>query len=441
MPPKPFSDGPDYEAIGWGISEGLGLSTHLSNPEWQSGYLAADPQVYAAWRAKSGPIVPRTDRPPLLPLVIGGIYQILGQSQMAFMAVRVFLAVCLSMAGALAVFTSYRFTNLYVNEPPQGLVKTWFSPLAPLFAAVVAFTLALFDSNVRRYMEDFLTEMPAFVLTQIFLMILLVNIRKRNPIAGFVLAGFVFGLMIYCRSLFVSWIPGLFLLLFVLRYAAFRTIVTGRLKRAGLGIFQSSIVIVVALIVISPWCIRNCLVLKSFMPLGTKGPITLLGGYCDEAVLANGDWRNEPERYWRSVLEKSYGDELETSPSANLNLELELVHIAKREVKSWIKANIGMLPKLAVMRLCTHFNPYSGLSGLVKAIAILGIVIAIIHRPLEATCLVGIVLINASVVAAMYSVGGRFFVPLYGVMYLFCAVGCTFIAFQFSKVLPTAIHR
>jgi hypothetical protein len=252
----------------------------------------------------------------------------------------------------------------------------------------------------------------------------LLALRRPQSRGWLVASGLVLGLMIYDRSLFVAWLPGLFVLWIVLIRKKTQS-ATSKWKSLGDCASRAAVPVLVAIVVVSPWCIRNCLVLHQFMPLGTKGPITMMGGYCDAAYQQGGNWSNEPERYWRRILEQSFGDQLASSTEANLLLELELVAIAKREVRQWIGANLTKLPSLVLKRLYSHFNPYNGLSGLVKLVAIVGVVLSLKYIPRECIFMLGLVIINAVAVAGMYSVGGRFFVPLYGVMYLFCALGCT----------------
>ena len=88
LPPKPIGDGPDYEAIGYGLSQGYGWSTSLSSAKWRSVYEDAnDPTIgldYSAHLVRSGPITPDTNRPPLWPLCIAAVYKIVPRGPIAF---------------------------------------------------------------------------------------------------------------------------------------------------------------------------------------------------------------------------------------------------------------------------------------------------------------------------------------------------------------------
>ncbi len=431
LPAKPFSDGPDYESMAWGLAHGIGLSSHFGNPQWQQTYLIADPEIYDGWEQKTGPIVPRTDRPPLLSVCIAGIYLVLGSNQTAYVVVRIFLAICLSLAGAIAVVMSQHIWDRIAASSDQNISQRWRITM-PFLASAFCLLIAVFDNNVKRYMEDFLTELPAFALTQIFAIAVFAAMNARQPRWAIVAAGVLFALMSYARSLFILWMPGLCVLLFVLFWISYqprvvheKTMQPNGLKGAIVSLKQTVLFASVVLLCLSPWLVRNCLVLQTFMPLGTKGPVTLMGGYCDESFDAGGDWRSEPELYWRKVERTSFGTELDWSTSANIVYELEMVRIARQEIKAWINQNWSKIPRLIAGRIWIHFNPYSGKSGIAKLLAAIGAIIVIYRAPRYGIFLVGMIAINATVVAGLYSVGGRFLVPLYGVMYVFAAIGCT----------------
>lgn len=437
MPAKPFSDGLEYEAIGWGLNHGLGLSSHYSDPGWRSSYANANPDLYAGWVAQNRPIVPRTDRPPLLPVVIAGIYSVFGATPTAFASIRIFLAVCLAASGAISVLIAFVLADRIKPLGTGAQTSKFVLKYGPYIAALICFAIAVAEHTIKTYMEDFLTELPAMFLTQLFLVALLVINAQERPKWSLVVAGVLFGLMFYARSLFILWTPALFIAIAVVRYCSLgvdqpTALPRNRLKRASL---ESLAIFTVAAIVIAPWCIRNCIVLHKWMPLGTKGTITLLGGYCDEAYNDAGNWQNTPERHWRDVLEKSFGSELETSPQANIQLELELVTIARREVKNWISSNVDKLPALAAKRLYSNFNPYHGLSALVKLCALFGLIIALRQFPRPTILLFAPIVINAAVVACLYSVGGRFLVPLYGVIYVFCAIGAAYVVLSAIQLM------
>ena len=87
-PPKPIGDGPDYEAIGYGLSQGYGWSTSFSDPDWRSAYEQAQAATgsldYSVQLARVGPVVADTNRPPLFPVCIAAVYQCVPRGPIAW---------------------------------------------------------------------------------------------------------------------------------------------------------------------------------------------------------------------------------------------------------------------------------------------------------------------------------------------------------------------
>ncbi|MCA9133813.1 MAG: hypothetical protein KDA45_11690, partial [Planctomycetales bacterium] len=72
-----------------------------------------------------------------------------------------------------------------------------------------------------------------------------------------------------------------------------------------------------------------------------------------------------------------------------------------------------------------HWNPYYGRSLLWKAAFILGLLSLLRQRHRAAWWLGGLPLVSTVVVAALYATGGRFLVPLYGVLFTLAGYGVT----------------
>ena len=431
-PAKPDSDAVDYEAIGWGLANGIGLSTELGNPQWQALYRDAGGEYEQMVEAKSGPVVPRTDRPPLLPLVIAAIYKTVGRNAWGMFSIRCFLAVCLSLAGAVAVGLTFATSYLLIGNTLASRLRIKFAWLA----AIVCGIIAVSDRTARSYTQDYLTELPAMLATQCFFIAVLITLFSPRQ-KYVILSGVLLAVMLYTRSLFIVWLPGLWVLLLWLNYISgvqshgeFNThVVESKFIRSSLrgswrrAAWRSSSVVGIALLLMLPWLIRNCIVLKEFSPLGTKGSITLMGGYCDAAYRAGGAWQVAPESQARANLVAKFGDSLQTSTQTNLELEKQLQHDSKIAVRQWIFANWSKLPLLMCMRVIDHFNPYWGVSGFRKLFALIGAVVLVRRLPQVGWFAVGLIGINAFMVSLMYSVGGRFLVPLYGIVYMLAALG------------------
>jgi hypothetical protein len=172
-------------------------------------------------------------------------------------------------------------------------------------------------------------------------------------------------------------------------------------------------------------------VLESWMPLGTQGPITLVGGYSDEALLHQGEWQIEPEQRLRAWAER----ELPAEESSSIpRRETRIAREASRLVRNWAGQHTADLPKLAIMRVVNEWNPYSGRALAWKLLAVLGLCWLTIAAPRAAWILGGVLVLNTLCIMLLYSVGGRFLVPLYGVLYTLAGLGMTSIALGVQRL-------
>ncbi|AMV32932.1 hypothetical protein VN12_12460 [Pirellula sp. SH-Sr6A] len=406
QPPKPIGDGIDYEAIGYSVSKGDGWSTHFSDPIWKSSYLQADSFQYGFLVAKPGPIVPDTNRPPLLPTWIAAVYQILPRGPVAFAVVRISLA--LALAAGCSLFACWGF-QLVSNSPSEPLrqLTPW---LAPGLVAI-----AYSERNLRNYLTDFLTEPFAFLLTAAFLLILW-DACRRPSLVRIAIVGASFSFLIYCRSSFLLWLPFLAITIpFFLAWSA-----PSFPRRWSHAIRYTAFFLVIVFVVQSPWWIRNSLVLGRFQPLGTKGSTTLLGGYCDESVASRGEWQFAPERRLRALIPPPVESNHASDWIAN---ELAIAAQAAEEVRGWTTENMSILPGLMVQRVVTEWNPYTGKALLLKIFALLG-AIGLVFRDRRTLAWLAVPLLMQTIVTALtYSVGGRFLVPVYGCVYLLAVIG------------------
>ena len=424
LPPKPIGDGPDYEAIGYGISQGHGWSTSFSDPKWRDAYVqaqASNPGLdYSVQLARRGPVVADTNRPPLFPLCIGVIYQIAPRGPVAFGIVRIFMACCLSVGCAIAVAWGV------------ALAKGMNHDNTMLFSSSVGVSLIAIvysERNLRNYTTDFLTEPLALLLTHAFLLVAWLGVKKGSW-RWAVAVGTLFACMTFCRGVFVLWVPLLVAWLWYTNRLETKQADVQRLKPSHwAGVF-----LLVFAAVCSVWWIRNCVVLGSFHPLGTKGATTLMGGYCDEAFRAGGEWQFAPERELRRQLEAKF--DFDAASTTDLReLELEMGKQASAQTKSWIESNLGKLPQLFVTRVVTEWNPYRGKALLLKLFAILGAIWLFRFERAILIWLVGPLAINTLMIAFTYSVGGRFLVPTYGPLYILAAFGFAGFLTQIGSVV------
>jgi hypothetical protein len=433
-PPKPVGDGPDYENIAYHLWQGKGFRFDNVDPGWRNLY-DNDSYRYEAQLTAPPREMAATGRPPLLPSLIAFCYQLLGRNESSFAAIRCMLACCLAGAGAMAVHNACWFFRQ--TKPSAGYPTLVAASLA---AGVTAFAMGL-NGTLQDYATDFLTEPLALLLVQSFVTFLLLHAASelatqnqgRPNLASrygwLVTSGICFGFAILARSIFVVWLPGLWCLLTIT--------LPGKLRQRGR---QATLVVFCASIVCFPWWIRNCVVLRTFAPLGTQGPITLLGGYSDAALQADGEWQPEPERALRDALAS---DARVIEAADDTQRELITSRIATEQVRLWLRSHVRELPSLFWGRTITHWNPYFGrallwkLSALLGALAVLLSYLRLTLHPrkhksdsqrlgatkLFAGLILGLPLLGTMVTAILYSVGGRFLVPMYGIISTLAGVG------------------
>jgi hypothetical protein len=225
-------------------------------------------------------------------------------------------------------------------------------------------------------------------------------------------------------------------------------------------------VLLLALLIYSPWAIRNCLLLDAFMPLGTQGGISLPGGYSDEALHRDlvGVWYyHDPSELFAPI-----DAELRAQQAEPIVWERERARYGQHIAKAWALENWRNLPWLMLMRpVQMWIGPWSVVALFLTLVGLVTLPAAwrggarsvpqrrlrrtgrareAGARPQErlarsaqsnvfptacfpqaattvlAVCWV-LLLINHLPVIATYSAGGRFLIPLVPLIYILGAAG------------------
>ena len=411
-PAKPNGDGLDYENIAFHLWTGQGYWIDNQDAAWRSIYLETELEYQKHLQARPRDLA-ATGRPPLLPTLIAGTYCLFGRGPSGFLAVHLLNGFWLALAGASAVWMVTKVMEHAKRDEKRQV----------LAACVVTLILAATHNTLASYALDFLTEPLALALTQLFICVALSVGSKPSSVRWkyLVVAGILLGLMILCRSVFVAWLPGIACLA-VWSWQSHRAAgesLTAGILRSGRW---TAVMIFVCLAVCIPWWARNCAVLDSVMPLGTQGTVTLIGGYSDAAVDTSGEWTPTPEQELRTKLANN--SDFQELPNDTLR-EIQVAEAAKVELFRWIQSNWTKIPAMAWGRIVTHWNPYSGKSLLWKVAIILGIAwVATRTKKDTWVWLVGLPILSTATVAILYSVGGRFLVPMYGLLFGLAGIGC-----------------
>ncbi len=232
-------DAPSYDALATSLLEGRGLQ--------KGDYLGlfTDPQQS---------LVVRSFRPPLLPLVLAGVY---GTAGHRLWVARVVMAV-LSAATCVVVMAVAR----RVFDGPTAVVAGLLSAVYPKFVY---------------YAGALVTETPCTYLLAVAVALLLAARVAESGGWRWAAAGAALGLAALARSSLLLFAP----------VAAAWVLVARRGRRRAL--FEAALVLVGFVAVMSPWWVRNYRVHGRFVPATTEGGYTLWvtnnpladgGGHC-----------------------------------------------------------------------------------------------------------------------------------------------------------------
>ncbi|MBI4435816.1 MAG: glycosyltransferase family 39 protein [Candidatus Omnitrophica bacterium] len=182
-------------------------------------------------------------RTPLYPLFLAAIYFFFGHS---YLAVRL----TQSLLGAFSTLLFYAIFRLYFSKR----VSLWATFLCACHPILIS------------YAGNILSETLGLFLLALFLLVFLKGESHARSWGG----GFLFGVLLLCRS------PLIFFLPFVMVH----------LVREGKRPFHSLVGFCMALIVVlSPWTFRNYRLLHAFVPLATHGGTTFWDANNPNALL------------------------------------------------------------------------------------------------------------------------------------------------------------
>jgi hypothetical protein len=163
-----------------------------------------------------------------------------------------------------------------------------------------------------------------------------------------------------------------------------------------------AVCLIVAIGVISPWWIRNIVVLDAFMPLGTQGGINLPMGFGPRALRHQGIWASNPGDGWPEIAAQKL--DIVTS-------EVMLAKHRQRLTLNWMRENPGQVLYLMQLHVTQELKPGRDFySRWLLPAAAAGAVI--LWKFPGAWVLALIVCANILSIAMTYSAGGRFMVPV-----------------------------
>lgn len=379
VPPSTTGDETSYDSIGWELSHGNGFSRNFNNPVFRIPYeqtAANNPMLQPLPHQKSGPT---TVRPPLFPLLIAATDYILGRQ---FWAVRVINTLAIAATCGLVVHALLHLAGVL-----------------PAFTG--AFLFVVIDFHTRLYARAVLSEAITCFLVALFVLALF-KVAETQQKRWIIAAAISYALAILARNIMVLWSPGLMLLVYLLLR-----------KNRRNAIFSGFLFIGTVLLTMAPWMIRNCVVLHSFMPMGTQGLTQLPAGYSDIAWEHQGVWQNLDSRdFFKGVV---------TEQMTTLESELARAKFSRKKTVDWISHNKIRAIGLAPLKVFHEFRPYTWSETVIFLLTITGL-LSLKNRQ-EGKILLGILFINLFAVAITWSVSGRFLTPLLFVFHVAAAMG------------------
>lgn len=393
LPPGQASTDPArYVNLGWSLSQGRGFSLDYGNPELRAVYEANNGGGEFDYLLRKNFRGVTTFTPPGYPMLLAGLFTVAGGRPHLARWLNIVL-----MALACAIAATLAFSR-------GGLV------------AGLATTLGLtLDGRVQYFAGEAHAEAFAALAVTALFALWLRQPRVHPAVLGAVGAG-----LILIRSNYLLWLPFAALGLLWLLKDQTSEVRHRRLRAAGLA--AGTLVLV-----LTPWMIRNCLVMGRFEPLPTNGRIGLVGAYCDGSYENWGCFSSGT--LWRTM------NALASDPDMSKALVREREALAadqgQREALQWVAKNWhSKLPILMGMRCLNHLQMYPWRSNnyfpyparLFVLLALLGSILT--ARPGSLERQIGtLLLVDLVVVAFTWAIEGRFLVPLWPILYLAIGLG------------------
>jgi len=189
-----------------------------------------------------------------------------------------------------------------------------------------------------------------------------------------------------------------------------------------------AICLVVAIAVISPWWIRNVIVLDAFMPLGTQGGINLPMGFGPRALRFEGVWHSNPEDGWPEIA----AQKLDTVTS-----EVKLAQYRQKLTISWMLDNPRDVVRLMWLHVSQELTP--GREFYTKwLLPLAGVAALVLFRSPAAWTVVFVVCANVLSIAMTYSAHGRFMVPMQPLLVALLSAGLVTVVRQARTLVRPA---
>jgi hypothetical protein len=380
-PPR-GGDARDYEAIAFNLWKGRGFGYYWSDAEWQEPYRRS-PRFRAALGRESE-YYPTTYRPPALPALLALVYAVAGRNFAAWVVLNcAFVAGAVTLGAAIAVH------------------------FGGLLAAPVAAFLILQSPELSDLSREIMTEGLAAFLVSLLAWLWVTGGRKPVSNRMAAVSGVVLGALVLARSIFVLWLP-------IALFTPGRDESSGgdpdasafRARWGGRKLWLArAVCIVAAVLVVGPWWVRNIVVTRAFLPMGSQGPINLPAGFSQRALDNQGRWRSNAGDGARELIAEG------VSP-LSLEYEVRLAKVRSATTLKWMREHPLDVLRLMRMHVWQELRPRRGTTAwnllLPAAVAAL-----LYFRKTPGVTVVGLILCaNIFSIAMTWGATGRFMVPV-----------------------------
>ena len=365
--PPETGDGHDYDAIAFNVWQGRGFGYQWSDEDWRKPYEGIP--RYRLLLTRQSEFYPTTYRPPAMPFLLSAVYAVTGRSFTAWRVVN-----CGIMAGAVTT---------------AAIISAQFAGIP---AAVITAAILLQSRELTRYSGMFMTEPLATLMLALLAWTWVRNASDGWTTRRAIASGIAMGGLLAARTIFILTTP--ILLILPGRDLSFGSKLAWKTK---------AICLAVAIVVISPWWIRNIVVLDAFMPLGTQGGINLPMGFGPRALRSQGIWASNPGDGWPEIA------------ALKLDIVTSEVMLAKHRQKltlNWMMDESGTGSSPDATARVAGAEARARLLFAMAAACRSSCRRSILWKFPGVWVLVLIVCGNILSVAMTYSAGGRFMVPL-----------------------------
>ena len=394
-PPAPLNtDGVFYDNIAFHLDAGDGFRVDFNAQPWRSSYINAD--AIEKQRHQYQWLMPRRVkgltalRSPGYPYVLAAIYCVIGRR---YDVVRIFGCVFVSFGIALL---------LTLCESRWGFLP-----------ALIAATTLVFDYAVMQSAGTIATESFAIAIFATTF-ILAVRAFKAPSFFRWSVCGASFAALMLTRGI---WSLGLLIMICLLVLCALLPQLRHRIGSRSVG--YGALFLIVAMVVASPWWIRNCVVTEHFQPFGTAGACGFVAAYCDESLADHGQWQSDVFNRNQAEVKSAH----DTNAMELAHLEYKIGQASLRKSVAWSIDNWSRIPELFVFRAISHwgfFNPSVPIffQAANLWLVVVGLIGCFVHTGRLRRVFIFVLILDSVLVMLTWEHLGRYAIPIRPILHI-----------------------